>query len=411
MTSAPTYTRASLDALRQGGDELADATVATLFERGEVGTFNTLMRYVSTAGAPLPDGLPDVAREYLNATAAPPSWVDWGEMEKARLFFIDNNVHISTALSFASMPACYVVPHVAKLLSATHGLSYPSKRMAETGQFTVYLMQPDAFEAGSRFIPAAQKVRLLHASIRHHLRREGVWDVASAGVPICQEDMIGGQMFFSMLVLDSLHRLGIHMSEEGADAYYYAWRVVGAMLGVDQDAVPKTLAEAREFLDLYMIRHMGPSPQGALLTRQLIDLYEEIVPGTLFDPIVSALIRHLVGDTCADWLEVPRTPWDTVARAVPHLLGVLETIEDRSPLGAWALDRIGHLTSVLELSSLTRGRVMHYAIPEHLKKEYGVPSGPARNGRWSPPAATVPEPRQSSARRAAAGARTRPTAF
>lgn len=388
---APTYTRASLDALRQSGDELADATVAALFERGEVGMFNTLMRYVSTAGAPLPDGLPDVAREYLNATAVPPSWVDWGEMEKARLFFIDNNVHISTALSFASMPACYVVPHVAKLLSATHGLSYPSKRMAETGQFTVYLMRPDAFEAGSRFIPAAQKVRLLHASIRHHLRREGAWDEAGAGVPICQEDMIGGQMFFSMLVLDSLHRLGIHMSEEGADAYYYAWRVVGAMLGVDQEAVPRTLAEAREFLDLYMIRHMGPSPEGALLTRQLIDLYEEVVPGTFFDPIVSALIRHLVGDTCADWLEVPRTPWDTVARAVPHLLGVLETIEDRSPLGAWALDRIGHLTSVLELSSLTRGRVMHYAIPEQLKKEYGVPSGPARTGRWSPPAATVPQ--------------------
>ncbi|MEU2234861.1 oxygenase MpaB family protein [Streptomyces vietnamensis] len=384
-----TLTDASMDALRRTGDELADATVATLFERGEVGTFNTLMRYVSTAGAPLPDGLPDVAREYLHATSAPPSWVDWAEMEKARLFFIDNNVHISTALSFASMPACYLVPHVAKLLSATHGLKYPSKRMAETGQFTVYLMQPDAFEAGSRFIPAAQKVRLLHASIRHHLRRENRWDVEAAGVPICQEDMIGGQMFFSMLVLDSLHRLGIHMSSEGADAYYYAWRVVGAMLGVDQDAVPKTLEEARRFLDRYMIRHMGPSPEGVQLTRQLIDLYEEVVPGTFFDPIVSALIRYLVGDTCGDWLDVPRTPWDTVVKSVPHLLGVLETIEDRSPLGAWALDRLGHLTTVLELSSLTRGRVMHYAIPEHLKKDYGVPAGPPRTRRWTPPAATV----------------------
>ncbi|MFF0473379.1 oxygenase MpaB family protein [Streptomyces sp. NPDC004284] len=384
-----TLTETSMDALRRTGDELADATVATLFARGEVGTFNTLMRYVSTAGSPLPDGLPEVAREYLHATSAPPAWVDWAEMEKARLFFIDNNVHISTALSFASMPACYLVPHVAKLLSATHGLKYPSKRMAETGQFTVHLMQPDAFEAGSRFIPAAQKVRLLHASIRHHLRRENRWDVEALGVPICQEDMIGGQMFFSMLVLDSLHRLGIHMSPEGADAYYYAWRVVGAMLGVDQDAVPETLEEARRFLDLYMIRHMGPSPEGAHLTRQLIDLYEEVVPGTFFDPIVSALIRYLVGDTCGDWLDVPRTPWDTVVKSVPHLLGVLETIEDRSPLGAWALDRLGHLTTVLELSSLTRGRVMHYAIPEHLKKDYGIPSAPPRARRWTPPAATV----------------------
>ncbi|MFF5769309.1 oxygenase MpaB family protein [Streptomyces californicus] len=384
------YTDASMNVLREHGDELADATVAALFERGEVGKFNTLMRYVSTAGAPLPDGLPEVAREYLRATSAPPDWIDWEVMEKARLFFIDNNVHISTALSFASMPACYVVPHVAKLLSATHGLEYPSKRMAETGQFTVYLMRPDAFEAGGRFIPAAQKVRLLHASIRHHLRRENRWDTGALGTPICQEDMIGGQMFFSLLVLDSLHRLGIHMSEEGAEAYYYAWRVVGAMLGVSQDAAPRTLEEARAFLDLYMIRHMGPSEEGALLTRQLIDLYEEVVPGTFFDPIVSALIRHLTGDTCADWLRVPRTSWDTVVKAVPHLLGVLEAIEDRSPLAARALDRLGHLTTLLELSSLTRGRVMHYAIPEQLKKEYDVPPASHRTRRWHPPSATVP---------------------
>ncbi|EDY59715.1 MULTISPECIES: oxygenase MpaB family protein [Streptomyces] len=384
-----TCTEASMDALRQAGDDLADAVVAELFERGEVAKFNALMRYVSTVGAPLPDGLPDVAQEYLQATSVPPAWVDWGEMEKARLFFIDNNVHISTALSFASMPACYVVPHVAKLLSATHGLSYPSKRMAETGQFTVYLMQPDAFEAGSRFVPAAQKVRLLHASIRHHLKRENRWDTAAMGTPICQEDMIGGQMFFSLLVLDSLHRLGIHMSVEGAEAYFYAWRVVGAILGIDQDAAPKTLEEARQFLDLYMVRHMGPSEDGAHLTRQLIGLYEEVVPGTLFDPIVSALIRYLIGDTCADWLQVPRTPWDTVVKTVPHLLGVLETIEDRSPLGAWALDRIGHLTTIFELSSLTRGRVMHYAIPEQLKKDFGVSGTLRRAHRWTPPATAI----------------------
>ncbi|MET9801953.1 oxygenase MpaB family protein [Streptomyces sp. NPDC006368] len=374
-----------MDALRQAGDELADATVDTLFERGEVGTFNTLMRYVSTAGAPLPDGLPEVAREYLHATSHPPSWVDWEEMERARLFFIDNNVHISTALSFASMPACYVVPHVAKLLSATHSLNYPSKRMAETGQFTVYLMQPDAFEAGSRFIPAAQKVRLLHASIRRHLRRAGRWDTENLGTPICQEDMIGGQMMFSLQVLDALHRLGIHMSTEGAQAYYYAWRVVGAMLGVDQAHVPQDLDSARDFSDLYMTRHMGPSEEGAHLTRQLIDLYEEVVPGTFFDPVVGALIRYLIGDTCADWLRVPRGPWDTAVKAAPTLLAVLETIEDRSPLGAWALDRLGHLTTRLELSSLTRGRVMHYAIPEELKEDYGVASTAARTKRWTPP--------------------------
>ncbi|GAP51716.1 DUF2236 domain containing protein [Streptomyces azureus] len=72
-----------------------------------------------------------------------------------------------------------------------------------------------------------------------------------------------------------------------------------------------------------------------------------------------------------------------------HLLGILETIADRSPFGAWALDRLGHLTTVLELSSLTRGRVMHYAIPEQLRKDYGISSTAPRGHRWTPPAATV----------------------
>ena len=86
---------------------------------------------------------------------------------------------------------------------------------------------------------------------------------------------------------------------------------------------------------------------------------------------------------------MPRTSWDTLVKAVPRLIGVLETVEDRSPLGAWALDRLGHLTTVLELSSLTRGRVMHYAIPEHLKKDYGVAGSVPRTRRWVPPAPTV----------------------
>ena len=348
------------------------------------------MRYFSTAGQEVPEGLPDVAHEYLRATAAPPAWVDWDEMERARLFFIDNNVHVSTALAFSAMPACYVVPHVARLLSATHGLEYPSRRMAETGQFTVYLMQPDAFEAGSRFVPAVQKVRLLHASLRYHMRREGLWDEEALGTPICQEDMIGGLMIFSIQVLDALHRLGVHMSAEGAASYFYAWRVVGEMLGISPGQAPTGLEEARLFSDLYMTRYMGPSDEGARLTRQLIDLYEEVVPGTLLDPAVSALIRYLIGDTCADWLQVPRSTWDTAVKASPALLGVLETVEDRSPLGAWALDRLGHLTTHLELSSLTRGRVMQYAVPERLREEYGLTSTTSRADRWVPPPPAFP---------------------
>ncbi|MCW2898678.1 MAG: hypothetical protein JWO67_943 [Streptosporangiaceae bacterium] len=372
-------TGAYMDALRLKGDELADATVEALFTDGQVGRFNTLMRWFTTSGQPLPEDLPPAARDYLEATATPPEWVDWAIMEQARQFFIDNDVHISTALSFAAMPACYVIPHVARLLSATHSLAYPARRMAETGQFTVYLMQPQAFEAGGRFLPAAQKVRLLHASIRRHLSQEGLWPEP---VAICQEDMLGGLMMFSIQVLDALHRLGIRITSQGAEAYYYAWRVVGAILGCDPATIPADLQAAREFSDRYMLRHMGPSPEGADLTRQLIDMYEQVVPGTLLDPIVPALVRFLIGDTSADWLQVPRSRWDILVKTAPALLGVLERFEDRGPWAAQMSDRLGRLVTALELSSLTRGRVMHYAIPQELKPDYGIPT-PAN--RWTPP--------------------------
>jgi hypothetical protein len=98
------------------------------------------------------------------------------------------------------------------------------------------------------------------------------------------------------------------------------------------------------------------------------------------------MIRHLIGDTCADWLEVPRSNWDAVAKVAPSLLRVVESVEERSPFGEWGIDRLGHLTTVFQLSALTRGRVMHYAIPAELKQEFGVPH---RRGRWTPPRTTV----------------------
>ncbi|KOU82603.1 hypothetical protein ADK94_23070 [Streptomyces sp. XY593] len=366
------------------GDPLADETVAEMFRRKEVGDLNTLMRFFTTTGDKLPEQLPQSARAYFEATAMPPTWVDWDVMEQARLFFMDNAAHINTGLSFAAMPATYAVPRLSRLLASTHSMAYPSRRMANTGQFVTYLMQTNSFAEGSKFIPAAQKVRLLHAAVRHHLRHGGHWDVEKDGVPICQEDMIGGQICFSLLVLDAMHRLGIHMSEDGAEAYFYAWRVVGAMLGCDMSAVPRTLAEARDYCDLYLLRNLGPSPEGVRLNAQLMRMYEDVVPGTLFDPMVPATVRFLVGDTIGDWLEIPRTAWDTAAKAVPVFLGLLETLEDSSPYAEWALDKVGSLLSGFELASLTRGRVMHHAIPAELKDDYGVKA--PRTGRWVPPA-------------------------
>jgi hypothetical protein len=91
---------------------------------------------------------------------------------------------------------------------------------------------------------------------------------------------------------------------------------------------------------------------------------------------------------------VPRSAlFDRLVPAAPLLLGLTEHLKERSPLAAMVIDRLGAATTGFELSSLTRGRIMHYAIPDHLKDEYGVrrPKGE----RWTPPpvSARLTEPR------------------
>lgn len=67
----------------------------------------------------------------------------------------------------------------------------------------------------------------------------------------------------------------------------------------------------------------------------------------------------------------------------PLLLGVTGHLKERSPLAAMLIDRLGAVTTRFELRSLTRGRVMRYAFPDHLKDEYGVDR--PKSGRWTPP--------------------------
>ncbi|MEU1011963.1 hypothetical protein [Streptomyces sp. NPDC005890] len=53
----------------------------------------------------------------------------------------------------------------------------------------------------------------------------------------------------------------------------------------------------------------------------------------------------------------------TIGTALKERTGSSCAVLTVPPFDAWALDRLGHLTTLFELSSLTRGRVMPYATP------------------------------------------------
>ncbi|RKT54621.1 oxygenase MpaB family protein [Saccharothrix australiensis] len=362
---------AAVEALKFQGDPLADAVVADLVATGRVEEVNRVLEHFRANDQPIPEQLPTAVREFLVATDDPPAWADLDRVARAYEFFVDDGVHVASVLTFGAMVNCYAHARASRALTLTHGLNQPHRRLSETSQFVLHMMGRDAFGTGGSFVPSIQKTRLIHAAVRHFLTASGRWDVAADGVPVCQQDMVGALLIFSVQVIEGMRRIGISVTEQEAADYYYVWRVTGAMLGIPVDALPETVDEARELSATLVEAAYGPSPEGVTLTRNLLALYEKLFPGKLFDGVVAAMIRQVVDPAVADWMEVPRSRgWAGVVRAGTRVVRALERSEDNSALAAAVLDKAGALLLGGSVRTLINGQSTTLDIPADLRERW-----------------------------------------
>jgi len=370
---------AALDALRQEGDPLADAVIAEVYTSGAAASVNAVLRHLFDNDTPIPTDLPSCVQAYLRATAAPPPWVDPARVQAAGRFFAHHGLHISLVLSTAGLIQCYAAQRAVKVLDATHQMDHPQRRVAESAQFCLHLMDPRAFSHGGKLIPTVQKIRLMHAAVRWLLLHNPhkAWPQAELGVPICQEDLFGAFLLFSLEVIYGLKRLGISVSDEETADYYYVWRVVGIMLGIRPDILPLDVADADALYARFRNRHLGPSPEGIRLTHQLIGLYDDLIPGECLDGVMATLIRIMVGEELADWMEVPRSRWAWAAHGLIHLNSLLDRAEDQRPLVGIALDKIEWAFLQGQFHVLNGRQRITYDIPADLRAAWGLAPRPA----------------------------------
>lgn len=362
------FTKEWLDSLRLEGDPLADKVIADMVATGQVEEVNLVLQHFQTNDQPIPEQLPELVREYLKVSEIPPAWADYERINRARDFFLDDGLYISAVLSVGSMVGCYAVPHGAKLLHCTHRLNQPRRRIAETGQFVFYMMDKNPLGEKSQFIPAIQKVRLVHAGVRHFLRQaDEVWPEEKYGVPICQEDLLGALMLFSVQVLKGMKHLGVIVSQQEAEDYYYVWRVTGVMLGIREDIIPESIEDAYALNDVLIKRHFGVSEEGLELTRELMDMYKEIIPGKMFDGIAPALARYVVEDEIADLMEIPRSGWDKVVSGLAAVNKIFEKVEDHFTPARFILDKAAWMMLKGSLRVYTNGERLPYTIPADLQ--------------------------------------------
>jgi ER-bound oxygenase mpaB/B'/Rubber oxygenase, catalytic domain len=373
------WTDAFLDEMRTQGDALADEAMATLYATGEVGAVDALFKtLVLNDGIP-PEGLPPVIADYLarTSTLAP---LDQVEVRRGEALFGTLGPEMLLVLGFYSLPASYSARKGVQVLYRTgYLLNRPVRRVFETTQMVVDVMARDGLAPDGRGVRTAQKVRLLHAAIRHLLTHDTTspWD-PSLGAPLNQEDLAGTLTVFGYVVLDGLDRLGIAVADADREAYVHAWAAVGRIMGVREELIPESFAEAKQLAGIIYGRQIAESPEGVAMAKALVDGLQTILPGVLHG-LPASLVHYFLDDdpfthqNIAAMLQVPPANWtESVARIVGDLGELLERISgDLDPAAAIIRHASRELVKGM-LRAQRGGRRAPFAIPPDLADEWKV---------------------------------------
>ncbi|MFK0296558.1 oxygenase MpaB family protein [Streptomyces sp. NPDC090442] len=298
------WTNELLDRMRATGDPLGDAAIAETYELGQQEQVRqTLLGFGRNSDA-VPAGLPPKLQRYFAESAVLPPWADRAQMERGHELLGRHQPLIAAILLCGSLPICYTCGNGAEVLVRSQRLtSGVYRRLAETSQFVVDVLDDDGLGPSGRGLRSAQKIRLLHATMRYHVSQLGDWDTARLGLPINQEDLAGTLMSFSVMIPRGLATLGVELLPEDRDAYFHIWRVIGHVLGVHEQLNAVKFGDGSALLDGILARQQRPSEAGTVLTKGVLDFIREVLP--VPPGVGPTLIRHLIGDQSADLVKVP----------------------------------------------------------------------------------------------------------
>ena len=362
---------AYLAAKRGAVDPVADAVVAQIFQdAGELKAINDLMATIVRSDDPIPAGLPDLAQKYFASTAALPSWADAAKIRLAQQTFTRLGWTVTTGLYCCALPRAYCAGKGAKVLIQTGGMTdHVMRRVFETAQFVLDVMDEGGLGEGGRGVRAAQKVRLLHAAIRHLILTKG-WDEAADGKPINQEDEVGTLMTFSWAIIHTWRVMGIDVTAEEVEAWVHTWNVIGALLGIEEELLPKNAPDAQALTDAIMESQWESAPAGQALGRALVGAVNQIVP-PVFADYFPTLIRYLSGDLCGDLLGLPPADWTSgIVKGAVDCTDVVE--DDVHGRFAKILSAVAHAMMKGLVSVVREGKQTRFRIPPALIHEWNL---------------------------------------
>ncbi|MED7924627.1 oxygenase MpaB family protein [Nonomuraea sp. LP-02] len=347
-------------------DEEADPLVASLLDRGDVTRVNTLLRTWTKNGQPLPAGLPADLRDFMERARQLPAWADQGKLDLAVEFNKKRGLYLGVLYGLASGMMSTVIPKEARAVYYSQGGADMKDRISKTAKLGYDIGSTNAYRPDGEMIVTAVKTRLVHAAVRHLLPQSPYWSqVADEEIPISQRDMMVTWHSLPTTVMQKLVAWKVPIPSNESAAFLHSWQVGAHMLGIKDEYIPASWAEANSQAAQVLTPILAPTPEGIKLADILLNLGSSVDAGILSKPILGAFTRFMLGDQIANWLKIGREPiWDPLLKvAWGPFIAVREGLLPfpLAPEAYWLFDEFLRKAALLFLSE---ARPISIEIPD-----------------------------------------------
>ncbi|CAH0997531.1 Rubber oxygenase [Emticicia aquatica] len=295
-----------LKKIRSLGDKNADDIIHKLVEQEGIHFLRQLMPFLSDYQNLSFQNQPQILQDFLLLNASFPAFYDKKNLIRATDFYRENQQNIGLILGLYSLPYCYLGADGAKVLYFSERIRNDTyKRLLETGNFLKAVMNYDNWSEQNIFV-ICLKVRLLHASIRYFTLNSNRWDM-SWGFPINQEDMLGTNLAFSLIVLRGMEKLGYQIDKSYENAYLNTWNVIGFLLGIISENMPNNYLETVKIDKKIAQRQFKQSIESQQLTASLMQVIRSFAPNNITADLLQEQSRFLLGEKYAKMLGIAET--------------------------------------------------------------------------------------------------------
>jgi hypothetical protein len=312
---------AELDSFRLSGDKAADDLLAYMFVKHQHNLGKVWLPFLSDFDSFDISKQDEEVKVFFTTHASFPAFFDLKYTLRATEFYGKNQISIGIVLACYSLPYCYLGADGARVLGFSGRIqNQTTRRLQETGKYIQKVMKASNWENG-KAIQVILKVRLMHAFWRLMILKSGNWNL-DWGVPINQEDMLGTNLAFSLIVLRGLKKLGKSVEVNYEQAYLNHWALISHFMGIENELLVSSIKDAQILDQLIATRQFRSSDIGIELTAALQGAFLEISQNQSVADFFKAQSRFLLGSENADKLGIDKK------NNIPEIL--LKTINNTS---------------------------------------------------------------------------------